>query len=82
MNIDTLAGEATDLKGQFKETVGGAVGDTALRRDGIADQVTGNVRKGFGAARDFVRSRPLTTVALVAGFAVLAGLGRRRTRRA
>jgi uncharacterized protein YjbJ (UPF0337 family) len=73
MNIDTVAGEATQLKGRFKESFGDAVGDSALRSDGVADQVSGGVRKSFGALRDFARDRPFATAAALAvGLAVLA----------
>lgn len=75
MNIDTLAGEGTDLKGRFKESLGEAVGDPALRRDGVADQLAGNTRKAFGALRDFARSQPfaVAAVAVVVGIALLGG---------
>jgi uncharacterized protein YjbJ (UPF0337 family) len=87
MNIDTLAGQGTDLKGQFKEGLGNATGDPALRQDGIADQISGNARKGFGALRDFAQERPFAAAAVagVVGMAVLGSLrgkqtGTRRTR--
>jgi uncharacterized protein YjbJ (UPF0337 family) len=77
MNIDTLAGEGTNLKGKFKEGLGNAAGDSALQRDGVADQASGNVRKGFGTLRDFVRDQPLVAAAIagVVGFALLKSLG-------
>lgn len=76
MNIDTLAGEGTDLKGRFKESFGEAVGDPALRREGVADQLAGNTRKAFGALRGFARDQPLVAAAVVAviGFALFGGL--------
>jgi uncharacterized protein YjbJ (UPF0337 family) len=83
MNIDTVAGEATQLKGRFKESFGDAVGDSALRSDGVTDQLAGGVRKGFGALRDFARDRPFATAAALAvGLAVFARSRRARTRRA
>lgn len=77
MNIDTLAGEGTNLKGRFKEGLGDAVGDPALQRDGVADQISGNVRKGIGALRDFARDQPLVAAAIagLVGFALLRGFG-------
>lgn len=87
MNIDTLAGEATNMKGKFKEGLGDASGDRDLQRDGVADQLSGNVRKGFGALRDFARDQPLLAAAIagLVGFALLksstanqAGSGRNR----
>ena len=69
MNIDTLAGEGTDLKGRMKESVGAAIGDPELEREGAADQLAGSARKAFGALRDLVRAQPIAAaaVALVVG---------------
>lgn len=47
MNIDKLAGEGTDLKGRLKESLGNATGDRELQSDGVADQLSGQVRQGF-----------------------------------
>jgi uncharacterized protein YjbJ (UPF0337 family) len=76
MNIDTLAGEGTDLKGRVKENIGAATGDSALRSEGVSDQLAGNARKAFGSLRDFVRDQPLIAAAVgaVIAFAVLGGL--------
>ncbi|MEO5773966.1 MAG: CsbD family protein [Sphingomicrobium sp.] len=81
MNIDTLAGEGTELKGQFKEGLGNATGDPLLQRDGMADQLSDNLRKGFGAVRDFARERPMAAAA-VAGTFALALFGSLRGKRA
>ena len=67
MNIDTIAGEGTTAKGRIKESLGNATGDPVLQNEGIADQLSGNVRRAFGAIRDFARAQPLLT-------AVIAGL--------
>jgi uncharacterized protein YjbJ (UPF0337 family) len=67
MNIDTVAGEGTDLKGRFKESLGTSIGDPALQKDGIADQISGNIRKGIGGVRDFVRYQPLAAGAIAVG---------------
>lgn len=80
MNIDTLAGEGTTMKGEFKESLGDATGDTQLQHDGMADQLSGNVRKGFGALRDFARDQPLLAAA-GAGAVLLALFGNLRGRR-
>jgi uncharacterized protein YjbJ (UPF0337 family) len=82
MNIDTIAGEGTDLKGRFKESVGRAIGDSSLQSDGAADQVAGNARKAFGGLRDFARDRPIVTagIAAVAGAILYRRLRRNRTR--
>jgi uncharacterized protein YjbJ (UPF0337 family) len=82
MNIDTLAGEGTNMKGKFKQGLGDATGDPALRQDGMADQLSGNVRKGVGAVRDFARQQPIATAAAAGlfGFALLKGLRGRGAR--
>lgn len=82
MNIDTLAGEGTNLKGRFKESLGDAVGDPALRSDGVADQMSGSTRKAFGALRDFARDRPFVAaaIAVVVGVALAGGLRGRSAR--
>lgn len=76
MNIDTLAGEATDLKGRLKEGLGEATGDTRLKGEGVSDQISGNVRKAFGDVRDFARAQPAVAIAAAAaiGFVLLFGL--------
>jgi len=90
MNIDTLAGEGTDMKGRLKSSLGDATGDPALQQDGAIDQLSGQARKGFGAVRDFAARQLLAAAAIagVAGLALLGGLrgrqdnsgGRRRAR--
>lgn len=80
MNIDILAGEGTDLKGRFKESLGNATGDPALQQDGLADQVIGNVRKGFGSLRDFARNQPFAAAATGVVAIALLGSLRGRTR--
>ena len=76
MNIDTLAGEGTQMKGQFKSGLGDATGDSKLRQDGAVDQLSGGVRKGVGAVRDFARQQPVATAAAAAlfGFGLLKTL--------
>lgn len=80
MNIDTIAGEGTELKGQFKQALGDATADPKLRQDGVVDQFSGQARQGVGAVRDFVRNQPvLAAVVGALALALLGGLGRRRT---
>jgi uncharacterized protein YjbJ (UPF0337 family) len=86
MNIDTLAGEGTEVKGRFKETLGTATNDPALQQDGVVDQMAGRARQGFGALRDFARNQPLAAAALVGvlGISLIRGMrgqsGSRRNR--
>jgi uncharacterized protein YjbJ (UPF0337 family) len=76
MNIDTLAGEGTELKGRFKEGLGDALGDQELRSEGASDQLAGSARQAFGALRDFVRDQPLAAAAaaVVIGVVLFGGL--------
>lgn len=79
MNIDTIAGEGTMAKGRVKETLGNATGDPVLQQEGIADQITGNVRQAFGAVRDFAKNQPVLT-ALIAGLIGASLFARTRSR--
>jgi uncharacterized protein YjbJ (UPF0337 family) len=78
MNVDTALGEGTEMKGKLKEGLGNATGDTALQRDGAADQMSGQMRQAFGALRDFVREQPFAaaSIAGVIGLALLQGTRR------
>ena len=89
MNIDTLAGEGTRTKGDFKAGLGDVTGDTKLQQDGAVDQLSGNVRKGVGQVRDFVKNNKAAsyTAAGILGLALLntlrgKGTTTRRTRNA
>lgn len=81
MNIDTIAGAGTNAKGRLKESIGEATGDPVLEHEGIADQLSGNVRRAFGAIRDFARAQPLLT-AVIAGLIGTSLLARAQRRRA
>jgi uncharacterized protein YjbJ (UPF0337 family) len=78
MNIDTIAGEGTTARGRIKESIGTATGDPVLEQDGLADQLSGNIRKAFGSIRDFARAQPLLTavIAGVIGASFFAGARR------
>ena len=82
MNIDTLAGEGTELKGRFKSSLGDVTGDSSLRQDGAADQLSGGARKSVGAVRDFAKRQPVATAAAAAllGFGLLKTLRSRGAR--
>lgn len=79
MNVDTIVGEGTNMKGQLKQGLGDAANDPALQQDGMVDQLSGQARKGFGALRDFAREQPIKTAA-VAGALGLALIGTLRGR--
>ncbi|GAA4013882.1 hypothetical protein GCM10022280_10300 [Sphingomonas swuensis] len=76
MNIDTLAGEGTQTKGDFKRGLGEVTGDPKLQQDGAADQLSGQVRKGVGQVRDFVKNNKAAsyTAAGIFGLALLNSL--------
>jgi uncharacterized protein YjbJ (UPF0337 family) len=61
MNIDTIAGEGTQTKGDLKQGLGNLTGDSTLQSDGAADQLTGGLRKGIGQVRDFAKKNPAAT---------------------
>lgn len=82
MNIDTLVGEGTETKGQLKSALGDATGDAKLQQDGAVDQLSGSMRKGVGAVRDFAKRQPVATAAAAAlfGFGLLKTLRGRGAR--
>jgi uncharacterized protein YjbJ (UPF0337 family) len=81
MNIDTLAGQGAEVKGRFRETLGTATADAALEQDGIADQLFGRARQGFGALRDFARNQPIAAAAIASAIGFALFRGRRGNRR-
>ena len=50
-NQDELRGKAESFKGRMKEAAGDLSGDQRLHDEGVADEITGNVKEGFGKAR-------------------------------
>lgn len=95
MNSDSIIGGGRDVGGQIKEGVGVATGDRALEAEGKADQLGGQVQKGYGAAKDavlngtgplvdkartFAKDRPFAAAAL-AGVVGLAILNTLRGKR-
>jgi uncharacterized protein YjbJ (UPF0337 family) len=84
MNIDTIAGEGTRTKGDFKRGLGDVTGDAKLQQDGTADQLSGELRKGLGQVRDFVNNNKAAsyTAAGIFGLALLNSLRAKRTKNA
>ena len=76
MNIDTIAGEGTRTKGDFKAGLGDVTGDAKLQQDGAVDQLSGSVRSGIGQVRDFVKNNKAAsyTAAGIFGLALLNSL--------
>lgn len=52
MDKDRIKGQAKDVIGSAKETIGKATGDKETERSGQADQVEGKVQKGVGKVKD------------------------------
>lgn len=50
-NRDELEGKLDQAKGKTKETIGRAIDDREMEREGNADRVGGKVEEGFGKAR-------------------------------
>ncbi|MBA2705742.1 MAG: CsbD family protein [Blastocatellia bacterium] len=50
-NRDEIKGKFDQAKGQAKETVGHALDDRDLEKEGRGDQAGGEIREGFGTAR-------------------------------
>ena len=84
MNIDTIAGEGTRTKGDFKRGLGEVTGDAKLQQDGTADQLSGELRKGLGQVRDFVNNNKAASypAAGIFGLALLNSLRTKRTKNA
>lgn len=50
-NRNEVEGKLDQAKGKIKETVGRAINDRDLEREGQADNAGGKVEEGFGKAR-------------------------------
>lgn len=50
MNKNEIQGKATAVKGQAKQVVGNAVGNTKMAREGKADEVAGKTQAAIGTA--------------------------------
>jgi len=50
-NSDEVEGKFDHAKGDVKETVGRALNDRDLEREGRADQAEGSIQEGFGKAK-------------------------------
>jgi uncharacterized protein YjbJ (UPF0337 family) len=57
MDKDRIAGEAKELKGSVKETVGKATGDAKLASDGKTDKIAGKVQNAVGGLKDVLKER-------------------------
>lgn len=50
-NRNEVEGKLDQAKGKIKETVGRAINDRDLEREGQADHAGGKIEEGFGKAR-------------------------------
>jgi uncharacterized protein YjbJ (UPF0337 family) len=50
-NADEVKGKLNQAKGNVKETVGRAIDDREMEREGQADNVGGKLQEGVGTAR-------------------------------
>ncbi|MGO9546613.1 MAG: CsbD family protein [Rhodomicrobium sp.] len=57
MDKDRIIGSAKKIKGEVKEAVGKATGDTKLESEGKADKVEGNVQNAIGGIKDTLRGK-------------------------
>ena len=57
MDKDRVAGAAKQIKGEVKQAVGKAIGDTKLELEGKADKIEGKVQNAVGGLKDTVRTR-------------------------
>lgn len=51
MNRDELEGRKDQLKGKIKQVAGDLTDDPNLHDEGVADEVAGDVKEGFGRGR-------------------------------
>jgi uncharacterized protein YjbJ (UPF0337 family) len=56
MDKDRIKGSANQTKGEIKEAVGRATGDTKLKAEGTMDKATGKVQSAVGGLKDAARS--------------------------
>jgi uncharacterized protein YjbJ (UPF0337 family) len=94
MDEDRIKGTATNIGGQVKDAVGGAMGDSRTQAEGKADQVSGQLQSAYGSAKDsaqevagtlgtqldsFLKERPMAALFSAVGVGyALALLLRRR----
>jgi uncharacterized protein YjbJ (UPF0337 family) len=57
MDKDRIKGSAKKIKGSIKETVGKAIGDAKLEREGKAEKVAGKIQNAIGGIKDTLRGK-------------------------
>lgn len=57
MDKDRVIGSAKQIKGNVKQVVGKAVGDTKLETEGKADKIEGKVQNTVGGLKDTLKGK-------------------------
>jgi uncharacterized protein YjbJ (UPF0337 family) len=57
MDKNRIKGSAKKIKGSIKETVGKAIGDAKLEREGKAEKVAGKIQNAIGGIKDTLRGK-------------------------
>ena len=57
MDKDRIKGSAKKIKGSIKQTVGKAIGDAKLEREGKAEKVAGKIQNAIGGIKDTLRGK-------------------------
>ena len=55
MEKEQVTGKLDKLKGKAKQAVAGAAGNPNLHDEGVADEVKGNVKQGYGNLKDTIK---------------------------
>lgn len=82
MKSEQVKGAVEKAAGKAQGFIGDLTGDERLQAEGVARQAAGQLQQTYGDAldtvSDFAKSKPLATVAVVAGVGLLVGLLMRR----
>ena len=82
MKSEQVKGAVEKVAGKAQGFLGDLTGDEKLQAEGLARQAAGQLQQTYGDAldtvSDFAKSKPMATVAVVAGVGLLVGLLLRR----
>jgi uncharacterized protein YjbJ (UPF0337 family) len=78
---DQTAGAVKSAIGEVQDAVGGLAGDATTQIKGKLNEAAGSVQSAYGNAKDAVRERPMTGVAIgvALGFLLAHILGSQKT---
>lgn len=57
MDKDRIEGSMKNIKGNVKEGVGKAIGDTKLETEGKMDKAEGKIQNSIGGLKDSIRNK-------------------------